>query len=87
MTARGSDNIVKEGSDMETMEPTNEGAVVGGTRRSGRLIARIGSAKILRGPDGFLDISSDSPGARNAALAWMFTVNPSMIVRVRPCTK
>jgi len=72
---------------METIEATISGGPVGDGARAGRLIAKIGSANILRAKDGFLDVQSDSPGARNAALAWMFTVNPSMAGRVRRCGK
>lgn len=72
---------------METIETKIGSGAMKKSMRSGRLIAKIGSARILRGHDGFLDIYSDSPGARNAALAWMFAVNPSMFGRLRRCEK
>jgi hypothetical protein len=71
---------------MGTVENNNSGAT-GGAVRPGQLIAKVGSARILRGQDGLLDVSSDTPGGRNAALTWMFTVNPSLFARMRPCTK
>ncbi len=72
---------------METIETTTGNGATSERPRPGRLIAKIGSARILRGQDGFLDVLSDTPGARNAALAWMFSVSPSMVVRVRRCAK
>jgi hypothetical protein len=72
---------------METIETTTGSPAPGDAPRAGRLIARIGSASILRGQDGFLDVQSDSAVARNAALAWMFSVSPAMVGRVRRCGK
>lgn len=54
-------------------------------RPAGRVIARIGAARILRQPDDSLVVSSESSSDRNAALAWMFAVNPTLVSRVRRC--
>jgi len=87
MTATVDESKAMEHGDMHRQRQTGGGVAANDASRSGRLIARIGSASILRGQDGFLHVTGDTPGARHAALAWMVTVNPSMIGRVRRCIK
>lgn len=54
-------------------------------KATGRLIATFGAAQILRHRDGSLDVTSNNPTERNAALAWMYTISPELAGRVRRC--
>lgn len=56
-------------------------------KATGRLIATFGAARILRHRDGTLDVFSNTPTERNAALAWMYTISPDLAVRVRRCSQ
>lgn len=56
-------------------------------KATGRLIATVGAARILRHRDGTLDVSCNTPNERNAALAWMYAISPELAGRVRRCSQ
>lgn len=53
-------------------------------KSTARLVATFGGSRILRHHDGSLDVCSNSPTERDAALAWMCVVSPDLVRRVRP---
>ena len=65
-------------------EPTVTAPSVGDSRKAtARLLATIGSARILRHRDGSLDVCGAVGAERNAALTWLCTVSPALVARVR----
>lgn len=69
----------------ETNHSPDDASVPASCAGTGRVIATVGAARILRHTDGSLDVHGPTTGERNAALAWLFTVSPALANRVRPC--